>query len=155
MREVYKSYEIAIIAEAARDGVDDILLVGIDVTANNIDEVEDFLARASIAAGKSVLGALISEQTLYMTEQEIYLAARMKDACDYIALDLSRVSHQGTEPSKDENGNPIKSVLETSLDRAEYYIRSYSMRVVFARGNSALYKEAIALGVVNFQVVDK
>jgi hypothetical protein len=154
LREVYKSYEIALIEEASRCGVDDLLLLGLDVNASNIDEVEQFVARVSVAAKTSAVGVMLTEQALTLTENEVYFAARLKNACDYLALDLTHVAYQDSLP-KDENGQTVKSQLESAVDKLQYYIDTYKIRVVFGRGRSNLYREALEIGIVDMQVIDK
>ena len=154
LREVYKAYEIALIKEASRSGVDDILLIGLDVTASNIDEAEQFVARAATAAKTSAVGVMLSEQALLMTEDEVYFAARLKNACDYLAVDLTDVAYQD-EVGKDESGKPLPSQLEVTVDRVHYFIDTYKVRVIFGRGRSNLYRQALEMGLVDMQVIDK
>ena len=154
LREVYKAYEIALIEEASRSGVDDILLIGLDVNTSNIDEAEEFVARAATAAKTSAVGIMLSEQTLLLTDNEVYFAARLKNCCDYLALDLTDVAYQ-EDLGKDENGQAVKSQLEATVDRVQYFIETYKIRVIFGRGRSNLYRQALDIGLVDMQVIDE
>ena len=153
-RDVMKAYEIALINEISESGADDILLLGLDVTEDNIDEIEDFVARAATAAGKTPLGVAVSEETLALTENEVYLAARLRSSCDYLALDLTRLTvADGNSEGVDENGDKKPSRLEKILAQNEYYIKRYPMRVIFSQAESKIYQSALALGVVDMQII--
>ena len=153
-REIRKAYEIALIREAAESGADDILLLGLDVDADNIVEIETFVAKASTAAGKTPLGVAVSVETVAQNDKEIYYAARLRGACDYLALDLTYLTlADGNGRGVDENGNKIPSLLEETLSHYEYYIKSYPARVLLAKDHSKLYIPTLALGVTDMQIV--
>lgn len=153
-REVRKAYEIALIREAAESGADDILLLGLEVNADNISEIESFVARASVAAGTTPLGVSVTVDTVALNDAEVYYAARLRSACDYLALDLTHLKlPDGNSPGVDAEGNKLPSLLETTLADHEYYIRSYPMRVLLSREHSRLYIPTLALGVTNLQIV--
>ncbi len=153
-REIRKAYEIALIRETAKLGADDILLLGLDVNAENIAEIENFIAKASIAADKTPLGVAVSVDTVALNDKEIYYAARLRGACDYLALDLTHlVLSDGESAGKDPDGNKLPSKLEETLAKHEYYIKSYPMRVLLSKEHSKLYIPTLALGITNMQIV--
>lgn len=154
MKDLYASYEIALINEAARSGVDDIMLVGISVDEDNIDSVEAFVARAAAAAENAVLGVLVSPETVKLTEDNVYLAARVRSVCDFIALDLRSLSSDADKVG-DGSEDAEKSELERLLDEMEYYVSSYKMRIVLSKNNSELYDSLKALGVCNIQIIEE
>lgn len=149
LREIYKAYELALISEAARGGADEIMLVGIDVTEDNIDEIERFVSDASYSADASSLGVLVSPKTFKLTEDGIYHAARLRSVCDFVALDLRDLPDDADEVAIEGEA----SLLDSALGDMEYYISSYSMRIVFSENNSSLCDAAIALGVENIQII--
>ena len=155
-REIRKAYEIALIHEAAESGADDILLLGLDVNSDNISEIESFVALAAKAAEKTPLGVAVSVETIAENDKEIYLAARLRGACDYLALDLTYLKlSDGESRGVDENGNKQPSLLEQTLDKHEYYIKSYPMRVLLSKEHSKLYIPTLNLGVTDMQIVGK
>lgn len=156
LRQLYRDYEIALINEAARLGVDDIMLVGLEVNDENITEVECYVKDMATAAEDSVLGVLMLPELMKLTEEEIYLGGRVRSVCDYIALDLRRLPPNTDKmPETESTGSSEvqKSDLETVISDMEYYIKAYSMRIVLSKENSSLYNGAKALGVVNIQVI--
>ena len=155
-RDIRKAYEIALIREAAEAGADDILLLGLDVNADNIAEMESFVARAAAAAEGAPVGVSVSVDTLAKNDSEIYYAARLRKACDYLALDLTHLKlTDANSAGVDEEGNKLPSLLESTLADHEYYIKSYPMRVLLSREHSRLYIPALALGVTNLQIVSQ
>ena len=145
LRGIAKAYELALIDELGRSGADDILILGLTVTDDNIDEVEDFVARASLAAGKAPLGVSVDEEMLAMVSDGVYLAPRLREVCDYLALDLTALT----------DGSVTDDKLEEALENNKYYIKSYPLRMLFATGCSGLYSKALAFGVTDMQVVGK
>jgi hypothetical protein len=150
LRDVYLAYEIALIEEMAKSGIDEILLLGIGVDEGNIAAVEEFLARAAISAPNTAIGVSVSLDTLGATEREVYLAARMKNACDFLALDLCHLTLKDAEGA---DGEP--SSLESIIAQNEYYIKSYGLRLLFSKDHSQIYRAAKGLGVVDFQIVGR
>ena len=158
LREVYKAREIALINEAVQCGVDDILILGLEINNESIAEIEKYVSDASIAAGKAPLGVAVSREVILMTEQEIYLAGRLREVCDYIALDLrdfgADVEQIPEESSGDEEDESLEGELDAIIGEMEYYIEAYGMRIIFSKANSSLYDSAKELGVVNIQIVN-
>lgn len=154
-RDAAMAYEIALIAEMASSGADDILLLGIEVNEDNISEVREYASRASIAADKTPLGVALSPDVYYLAEQEIYLAGMVRDACDYLAVDLTYMTLDDGKSGKDADGEEIPSVLEETIDRLKFYIAEYPARLLFSREHHRLYVDAAHLGVVDYQIVDK
>ncbi len=155
-REIVKAYEIALIASMAESGADDILLLGLDIDSGNIDEIERFIYEAASASDGVPLGVAIDRETVKKTEEEIYLAARVRAVCDYLALDLTDLLvADGESVGYDPDGKPLESKLSQILGEFEYYIRSYSMRVIFSQAEYKIYEPALALGVENMQIIGK
>lgn len=147
LRGVYKAYEAALVAEASRGGVDEILLVGIEPTSDNIDEIERFVSDMSRAAGDKPLGVLLSREIFSATENGDYRASRIRSVCDFVALDMRDLP-------KDADAGAEESVLFKTLGEMEYYIKSYSMRVVLSTENSSLYDSFLRFGAENVQIIE-
>ncbi|MBP3375764.1 MAG: hypothetical protein J6L83_03270 [Clostridia bacterium] len=154
-REVVKAFEIALVEEIAQAGASDILLLGIDVSEENIKEVEDFVAKAANSSQNVQLGVAVREDILTLTtESEIYLAARVRSACDYLALDLTHLKvADGESAGIDSNGDRKPSLLEQTLENNKYYVKSYPMRILFSQSEFRIYQYALELGVENMQIV--
>lgn len=150
LRRVKKAYETALLCEAAEGGIDDILILGINVTKENCDEVAKYLSELNAAVGDCSVGIAINTGTLLLTEDEVYIAAKLKSACDFVALDLRYLDFSGAEGS--DSGEPTN--LAQYLSELKYYLSSYSLRLVFSDANEALFDEARDLGFSNLQVVD-
>lgn len=153
-REIVKAFEIALVKEISESGADDILLLGIDPDEFNISEIENFVAKAALAAGKTQIGVAVSEETLALTENEEYIASRIRSSCDYLALDITYLTiEDGESPGRDEEGGALPSKLEEKLDKNKYYIKSYPMRLLFSQEEFKIYQPALDLGVEDLQIV--
>lgn len=150
LRELYKAYEIALVSEAARAGVDDIMLIGLEVDGGSIDELERYVSEMSKNTGDCALGVLVSSQLVLLTEQDIYYAARLRSVCDFLALDLRALPESA---DRVEEGAEEASLLEQTAERMEYYVSSYGMRAVLSKSNAALYDSAKSLGFESIQIV--
>jgi hypothetical protein len=154
LRSVYAAYELALINEAARSGIDEILLVGINVAEGNIDAVEEFLARASAAAENVAIGVAVSLDTLRLAEQEVYYLQRLDNSCDFLAIDLTHLTVKDVESQKDAQGKIVPGALETILEQNEYYVKNFKLRLLFSRQEYLIYRTALELGVVDFQIIE-
>lgn len=150
LRRIKKAYEIALLCEAAEGGIDDILILGINVTEENSNEVAKYLSELNSAVEDCSVGIAINTGTLLLTEDEVYIAAKLKSACDFVALDLRYLDFSGAEDS--ESGAPTN--LAQYLDELKYYLSSYSLRLVFSDANEEFFDESRELGFSNVQVVD-
>lgn len=155
VRDAAKAYEIALISEIAESGASDILLMGLDVTQENLGEVCDFVSRASIAAGKAPLGVSLAPEVYYLAEKEIYTAGKVRACCDYLAVDLTYMTlEDGKSQGKSESGEELPSLLEKTVGRLKFYISEYPARVLFAREHRKLYINAVELGITDYQIID-
>jgi hypothetical protein len=102
----------------------------------------------------AVLGVLVSPETVKLLEDGTYLAARVRSACDFIALDLRALSPDADKTAAGLEENE-KSELEVLLDEMEYYVSSYKMRIVLSKNNSELYDALVSLGVNNIQIIEE
>ncbi len=150
LRRVKKAYEIALLSEAAKSGIDDILILGITVTEKNSDEVAKYLSELNSVADNCSIGIAINTGTLLLTENEIYIAAKLKSACDFVALDLRNLDFSGVS----ESDSSAPADLAQYLNDIKYYLSSYSLRLVFSGANEKLFNEAGKLGFTNLQVVE-
>lgn len=147
LRGIHKAYEIAIINEAARAGVDEIMLVGLEPDAENIDEMLRFISDAAYAAEKSPLGVLLSREMLEGLAENDHTAARIRSVCDFVALDM-----RDLDENADRGGE--ESLLYKTLSEMEHYIGSYKLRVVFSEKNEALRDAAVKFGVESVQIIE-
>jgi hypothetical protein len=145
LREIYKSYEIALISEAAECGVDDILIVGIDVNDKNVVEVEEYLSRAAIAADAVPVGICLERASFPSSNSEQYVALRLRRACDYFALDTKSMIIDGYE-----NADEIARAI---VDDMYYYIEAHGLRLVVSAEDREVYEKAIELGINNLQMI--
>lgn len=139
-REILKAYEIALINEAAKSGVDDILIIGLAPTEENVGEMESFVSDMAKASGSSALGVLASPEDVKLTDGGVYIVPRLRAVCDFVALDVREVQ--------------TRTELYELIDEMEYYISSGNMRLVFSKENSSFSQNAVDHGANSVQVVE-
>lgn len=149
-RNIRKAYEIALINEAAKAGVDEILMIGLEPTAENVGEVEAFVSDISKAAGKTAIGVLVSTDAVKLTDSGNYTVPRVRAVCDFIALDMRIMP---SDAATVKNGQDT-SELYDFLGQMEYYIKSDNMRLVFSTKNSSLLEKAVGYGATSVQLVE-
>ena len=128
--------------------MDEILLIGLDVNEDNIDEVQRYVSDMSFAAENAALGVLLTPEVFKSSEDHVYHASRIRSVCDFVALDLRDL------PADEEIPEGGMGSFEKMISDMRFYIRSYNMRVVLSKNNSELYEEAKNLGVVSIQIVE-
>ncbi len=168
LRELQAAYEVALVNRAARVGVDEILLVGLTVAKENIDAVEAYVSRMSHGAEQALLGVLMAPEIFALSEKDIYLAARVRSVCDFMALDLRLLPADADEIMTDEaagetasasesreesGGFEACSLLDKMLEENEYYIKAYRLRIVLDDENADLYDALKDAGVENLQII--
>ncbi len=147
IREIKKTYELALIHEIAESGADDILIVGVEINGENIAEAEDFISRAAISAGNANLGVLFGAEVFEDNES---LVRRVDAVCDYLAIDLRQVSKNANAVADGEDAPP----LYKTLDKLKYFVKVYRARIVFGTENSNLADSARRWGVTNLQIIE-
>lgn len=142
LRRVRRAYEISLIAEAVAGGVDDVLILGIEVNEENINEVASYMAELSSCVDVPV-GIAISTGAVLQTQQNVYIAGRLESACDYVALDLRELAFYDDEGPQS---------IGEYLDPLRYYLSAYSLRLIFSSKNSELFDEVYDMGLKNAQI---
>lgn len=152
LRELYQAYEVAQISEMARAGVDDLMLVGIAVSEENVEEVVHYVSEMALASEKMTLGVLVTPELVEKLEENVYHAARIRSVCDYLALDLRALPEDADEAPEEEGAlTPLAALLR----KMEYSIRSCGMRLVLSKENASLYDSVKDLGAESVQIIEE
>lgn len=153
LRRIKTAYEISLISEAAKAGVDDILLVGININEENSDEVANFVNEISSIADNCKIGVLIDRYTFEQTSDGIYIAGKILKAGNYVALDLRELYLSDGDLLQGEEGPDDKELFAKELNRTDYLIKSYKARLVFGKNDSERYEYAVSAGYDDCQMV--
>lgn len=170
-----RAYELSLIEEAVVAGVDDILLMGLDVNESNVGEVVDFLEEIKKFSGDVHVGVALDCVAVMKAEEDVYLAGRLSAVCDYIALDLRAEAlpelrlpeDSSSDADEQESESAPENFSEESsdatvgadafsllLDEMHYYIVGFDMRLVFDSDSIENYEKAGEMGYGNRQIVD-
>ena len=138
--------------EAMSMGVDDVLILGVDVSSENYGEVVQFLSEIDASAQDCSVGIAVNAGVFLLTEDEIYIAGALLGASDYVSLDLRGLSFERSDATgnKDELE---KKMLSEYLFNMKYYLSAYSARLVFSEQNKEFFSLSRELGYGNVQVV--
>ncbi len=147
VREIYESYEIALLRELADAGVDEIVLTDLDVTEQTVEEVQDFLYRIKTAIGTAPLGVALPYSTVSRTQSGVYLAAAVRSVCDFLLLDL-RTDRIGANPDGDAY------TPDEIFDLCQYDIHRFSMRLLLDKDTAYLCERAEERGIRNWQIAE-
>ena len=151
LRGVCKAYELALIREAALGGVDEIMLVGIDVEKCDLDELIRFVSDASIAAGDAPLGVLVNSDCFETSGDERYsVASKLSLVCDFLALDLRNLS----KSNLDDKESDEESKLEAVFEQMDVHIRTFDLRLVFSKDGKSLLDLARKMGAESTQIIE-
>ncbi|MBE6548013.1 MAG: hypothetical protein E7667_03940 [Ruminococcaceae bacterium] len=151
-RRIRKAYEISLLCDAAQKGIDDILILGINVDENNCDEVARYLSEIASAADGAV-GIAVNAGVFLLSENEVYVAGKLKSACDFIAMDLTGLDFSDVADQKEDFDE--REELGNYLETLSYYISQYYARLIFSDANSKYFDMVIEFGLPNTQVVGK
>lgn len=110
MRHVLAAYEAALIAEIAQSGAHEVMLVGLDVSEEKLDEVADFLRDVRTIAPQAVIGIGVDCATL-QGDAHVTTLRTLLTWADLAALDLADLSRVAVDPAQ------ALSRLEPAIDR--------------------------------------
>lgn len=145
LRELTLSYEASLIAEAAKSGVDEIFLTGIEPTQANIADIVQYLRRVKGLAGDTAIGVLVTPQVLLAAEHDVYLAVQLMEVCDFLVLDLRGLPlHAPQTETEAETETGTESEVQTGsaqisemtvayvMEHMQYELIRYSPRLALS-----------------------
>lgn len=145
--EILRSYEKELICEAAECGVDEIMLLGIDVDADNTDIVLKFISDIKKKSGDCRIGIAVSYDTLLTSDNGAYICSRLATVADIIALDTDSVPCLENMTEGEEKG------FADRIGELRYFTEAYRLRFLFSDDRSDLYDKAQDIGMTNYQIV--
>ena len=107
---IKREYEKQLVIEAADSGIDEILILGLDVSRDNISDVLIFLSDIKKESLDTKIGISISYQDLLEDKNGEYLASMLLMVVDFIALDSKSVPCV-----ENETLGEMKDVLQTGV----------------------------------------
>ncbi len=173
LRELTLSYEAALIAEAAQSGVDEIFLTGFVPTSANVSEVAAYLERVKLLCGEScAVGILIDPEVFLAAEYDVYLAAMLRNSCDFLVMDLRNLpldvmesptdSESGSAPGQTEEQSTQETTGQAPgrqlsvgyvLDQMQYDLTRYSPRLALTESQTDALDAITAKGYHNWLIM--
>ena len=147
---VKKEYEKQLVIEAAASGVDEIMLLGIELTDDNTRDVLQFLSDIKVRSGNCKIGIQLAYGDVVTKNPDDYKAEMMLQVCDFIALDASSVP---CAENAEELGVTTDKDFYTAIEEIYYYTNGMKIRLVFGNGEVSMFKRAADATYVNRQMI--
>ena len=152
LAEMRQAYEKSLVVEAAKSGINEILLLGIDVEADNLDAVLLFLSEIKAQAGNVKIGIELEYDEVVSDNINTYVAQRMLRVCDFVSLDASTVpcAENGEKLGFD---NPESyDDFKTAVEEIYYYLSKMQVRLTFNKDEVEMYRSISDCTYVNRQM---
>lgn len=148
LRYAETAKESAILREFLNAGGSEVLILGLPLEAERTDEVISYLKTVRLAAGRSPIGVAIPREVA-AREENWELLARLWETCDFLALDLSAETVDGSD--LDDAG--ISENAAALLEDCRYLLSAYDMRLLFSEMQTALISTAVTQMRRDFQIL--
>ena len=153
LRRVARTYEAALIAEIATAGADEVLLTGLAISEEGLQEVALFLREIRQSAPDAVIGVSLPT-ALMLSDSRVETARTLLTWADHLALDLSdSATHTVSATAQDGTVTRAAATLPQVLDLLDPAIRRYQMRLILP---VSMYEQLITvqeLGYDNWQII--
>lgn len=148
-RELQRAFEISLAAEIGAAGVDELLLTGLPVTVDTLDDVTAYISEVDAQLPDDVQLAVAVPPELVEGASGTVLSKQLSQYADTIALDL-----RGLAP---DEGKTYAEAVSVIFADASLYFSKYNMRVLLPDTDDATFTElrqVLELNAVrNWQVV--
>lgn len=148
-RDLLRAYELSLAAEIGASGVEEILLTGLPLTVDTLDDVTAFLTELDALLPGTVQLAVAVPADVTRAAGGTVLIKQLSLACDTVALDL-RALH-------DTDADALYAAACGIFADASLYFSKYNMRVLISPADDAAFstfRQALEVnGIQNWQVV--
>ncbi len=149
-RELQRAFEVSLAAEIGEAGVDELLLTGLPVSVDTLDDITAYIGEIAAQLPETVQLAVAVPPELVRGASGTVLSKQLSQCTDTIALDL-----RGLIPAADESYPEAVSAI---FAEASLYFSKYNMRVLLPDADDATFTElrqVLELNAVrNWQVVE-
>ncbi len=152
MAEIKMAYEKQLVIEAASFGVDEILLLGIDVTSENLDTVLEFLFDIKSGAGDCKIGIELDYNEIVSDDPDSYVAQIILQACDFVSLDATSVPCVENSEKLSLDGEEKHKDFCVAIEEIHYYMSMMQVRLTFSEDEAQMYKSLDACTYINRQM---
>ena len=152
LTEMTREYERQLILEAAASGVDEILILGVDVSSNNLDDVLLFISKIKSQAGDCKIGIELDYYDIVSHNEDKYRAQMMLQVCDFLALDASSVPCKENSEELDLDIEEAQKDFFTAIEEIYYYMSGMKVRLAFNNNENGMYKSVSECTYVNRQM---
>ena len=152
LADMKKEYEKSLVIEAAKSGIDEILLLGIDVKEDNLDDVLLFLSDIKSQAGNTKIGIELEYGEVVSNDIDTYVAQKILRVCDFISLDASSVPCAENGEKLDLEDPESYGDFATAVEEMYYYTSKMQVRLTFNKDEVEMYRSIADCTYVNRQM---
>jgi len=150
LRSVELSRSAAIIAEALRAGVDDIVIIAQDLSNNNTDEVIRFVKSIKALSNKGMVGLTIPDDIFLIedSKQTSEIISKLNNEIDFLAMDAIQTE-----------GSDMAAYVDERLNSEKLYVHMYRLRILIPQASSdelqaKIIESVTSNGVTNWQIIN-
>ena len=123
----------AIVCEAIRDGIGDVLLIANGAEVDDVEKLCALAERIHITEENAVIGLCIPESVIH-DEKSGSLIEKLSKKFDYLAFNATNIEGEGT----------LLENTEAAISNMQFQLMYYKMRVLIPRGENAEELSALA-----------
>lgn len=150
--EMKQAYEKQLMLEAAACGVDEILILGIDLTEENLFRIISFLSEIKAGAENCKIGIELDYDEIVSSDPDSYSAQMILQVCDFITLDASSVPCAENAEELGLQGDAANKEFSVAIEEIYYYMSGMKVRVTFNNNENSMYKSISDCSYVNRQM---
>lgn len=147
-RELLRAYELSLAAEIGTFAIDEILLTGLPITVDTLDEITAFLEEIDALLPENVQLAVSIPAELTQQPAGAVLIKQISLIADTVALDLRTLTA--------EDSQSLADAASTIFSEASLYFSKYNMRVLIPHVDNetfSAFRQSMELnGIHNWQV---
>lgn len=144
---ILRTYEKELVCEAADCGVDEIMLVGIDIDKDNTDSVLKFISDIKKQSVECRIGISVSYDVLLTVDSGAYICSRLATVADIIALDTDSV------PCLENMTEGEINNFSERIGKLHYFTEAYRLRFLFSDDREDLYSKIREMNIANYQII--
>ena len=149
---VIKEYEKQLVIEAAGSGIDEILLLGIDVKSDNLNDVLRFLSEIKSQSGNCKIGIELDYDEIVSNDIDSYIAQKMLRVCDFVTLDATSVPCMENADTMELDTADTEKAFAYAIEEIYYYTSKMQVRLTFHKDEVELYRSIADSTYLNRQM---
>ena len=136
----------------ALSGIDEILLLGIDVKSDNLNDVLRFLSEIKSQSGNCKIGIELDYDEIVSNDIDSYIAQKMLRVCDFVTLDATSVPCMENADKMELDTADAEKAFAYAIEEIYYYTSKMQVRLTFHKDEVELYRSIADSTYLNRQM---